>query len=281
MRLGEASNFSHGRTSASTFDDALSGKADIASSASSVSGEESDATEQPTLPPFQPQMKMEDDAEHIGPAPKKQRKYQDDALPSVNSIEPSGDEADGDYDNAILKNEHDHKHRPKMPKNRKSRNGTLNSKSSKSSRPPQITAKKLKLSTETSGGQPPVSPASLPAQSRKTSVASTVNFQNQLGVDEDDLSSKPRCQRCRKSKKGCNRQRPCQRCKDAGIGIEGCISEDEGNGRKGRYGRHMGITVKKTSDTMSVENDSENAGAILSGMAGGQGTVEKSKKRKR
>lgn len=39
--------------------------------------------------------------------------------------------------------------------------------------------------------------------------------------------------------------RPCGRCKDAGIGIEGCISEDEAAGRKGRYGRHMGISVKK------------------------------------
>ncbi|KAL8851623.1 MAG: hypothetical protein Q9221_003460 [Calogaya cf. arnoldii] len=41
----------------------------------------------------------------------------------------------------------------------------------------------------------------------------------------------PRCQRCGKNKKGCDGQRPCQRCKDAGIGVEGCVSEDEGNGR--------------------------------------------------
>ncbi|KAK0824511.1 hypothetical protein LTS02_018403, partial [Friedmanniomyces endolithicus] len=85
-----------------------------------------------------------------------------------------------------------------------------------------------------------MSPSSLPAQSRKGSIASAINFQHQLGgIDEDDLSSKPRCQRCRKSKKGCDRQRPCGRCKDAGIGAEGCVSEDEG------YGRHMGVPVKK------------------------------------
>lgn len=54
--------------------------------------------------------------------------------------------------------------------------------------------------------------------------------------EEDIEKPKPRCQRCRKSKKGCDRQRPCQRCKDAGIGIEGCISEDESGIRRGRAG---------------------------------------------
>ena len=86
--------------------------------------------------------------------------------------------------------------------------------------------------------------------------ASTLNFQHGFNGDDEDLSSKPRCQRCRKSKKGCDRQRPCQRCKDAGIGIEGCVSEDEGNGRKGRYGRHMGVPVKKTSDDDAIETES-------------------------
>lgn len=54
--------------------------------------------------------------------------------------------------------------------------------------------------------------------------------------EEESEKPKPRCQRCRKSKKGCDRQRPCQRCKDAGIGIEGCISEDETGTRRGRAG---------------------------------------------
>lgn len=44
----------------------------------------------------------------------------------------------------------------------------------------------------------------------------------------------PRCQRCRKSKKGCDRQRPCGRCKDAGIPDHECISEDETTSRRGR-----------------------------------------------
>jgi len=115
----------------------------------------------------------------------------------------------------------------------------------------------------------------MPPQSRKTSNASALNFQHQLATDEEDLSSKPRCQRCRKSKKGCDRQRPCQRCKDAGLSADQCVSEDEGNGRKGRYGRHMGVPVKKDETEMD-------APILPPGlMAGGQGSLDKSKKRKR
>ncbi|KAJ6260487.1 hypothetical protein Dda_4713 [Drechslerella dactyloides] len=51
---------------------------------------------------------------------------------------------------------------------------------------------------------------------------------------EPQENQKPRCQRCRKSKKGCDRQRPCQRCKDAGIPADQCISEDEAGTRRGR-----------------------------------------------
>ncbi len=41
---------------------------------------------------------------------------------------------------------------------------------------------------------------------------------------------------------GCAHLQPSQ---DAGISAELCVSEDEGNGRKGRYGRHMGVPLKK------------------------------------
>ena len=40
---------------------------------------------------------------------------------------------------------------------------------------------------------------------------------------------------------------------NCGIGIEGCISEDENNGRKGRYGRHMGVSVKRAEDAFVTE----------------------------
>lgn len=43
-----------------------------------------------------------------------------------------------------------------------------------------------------------------------------------------------RCTRCKKSKKGCDRQRPCGRCADAN---EDCVTEDESSGRKGRNSR--------------------------------------------
>jgi len=289
MRLGDASNISHGRTSASTFDDAFSGRADAASSMTSDSGNESDATEHPQLPPKRVVVKNEPGVAQ------KQRKTVEQVLPSSTGTEPSGDEADGDYDenghhrgSAAPVNQLGHHTVSKAAKaksgaggTQRARGGSASTKSSKPSKPAPILSKKSRPSSLSASVQPPVSPASLPSQSRKTSSASTLNFQHQLGAGEDDLSTKPRCQRCRKSKKGCDRQRPCQRCKDAGIGIEGCVSEDEGNGRKGRYGRHMGVPVKKGSEGYIGDDSEAAAGAILTDMAGGQGSPDKSKKRKR
>ena len=300
MRLGDASNISHGRTSASTFDDAFSGRADAASSATSESGNESDATELP-LPADGSIFKSEPyPSQSVSPV-KKQRKYLDEKMPSFDSTEPSGDEVAGDYDyddkrDGVQRSDADELIdgkkpvvKSKIPK-AKAVNGGFNAARTASlpvkfhkSMKPSVNGqpKKVKGAVLTNGAQPPISPASLPSQSRKTSSTSTLNFQHQLGADEDDLSSKPRCQRCRKSKKGCDRQRPCQRCKDAGIGIEGCVSEDEGNGRKGRYGRHMGVPVKKGSDSCMLDDASPITTTILTGTAEAQGSSEKSKKRKR
>ena len=284
MRLGDVSNFSHGRTSASTLDDGLSGRADAASSATSNSEDESDDTEQPSLPPTQPQIKAEPGTE-VSNRPLKKRRLLKDGLPSTDSTDPSADEVDGDYEDVHFKSEaddHDNETKPKGLKPKKVRSGSKALKATKTvAKSGQVTVKKGKQSLFTANAQPPMSPASLPPQSRKGSMASTSNLSHHLGPDEDDLSTKPRCQRCRKSKKGCDRQRPCGRCKDAGIGIDGCISEDEGNGRKGRYGRHMGIAVNKGADLPSIDQESERAGAILSGMATSQQNLEKSKKRKR
>lgn len=49
MRLGEMSNISHGRTSASTLDDTFSGKADAASSTGATSDADSESDDE--LPP--------------------------------------------------------------------------------------------------------------------------------------------------------------------------------------------------------------------------------------
>jgi hypothetical protein len=212
-----------------------------------------------------------------------------DLLPSQDSTEPSGDEGDyedgqdetfkpGEQDNLmdLAQNKTKMLKSKSMPiimgKPRTSASG-VKVKSSKSKvRPGQVKSKK---SVSLPGSAKPISPTSLPPQSRKTSNASALTFQNQLGEDEEDLSSKPRCQRCRKSKKGCDRQRPCQRCKDAGLSADQCVSEDEGNGRKGRYGRHMGVPVKK--DELSVDPELLPPSII----AIGQGSPDKSKKRKR
>ncbi|KAF4551169.1 Hypothetical protein D9617_14g076250 [Elsinoe fawcettii] len=225
MRLGDASNLSHGRTSTSTVDDALSGKAEAASS-----DEEETDDEDIELPGPRYPIKEE------GPQRKKARveKIQSDVVDS------SGDEYNdgsfkGDSDEILPGNDSDVSRRrgsksfiPPKPR------GSMSSMNGKEKK-----VKKSKTLPSPASGAP----------SRKTSLGST-----QLGPDEEDLSSKPRCQRCRKSKKGCDRQRPCGRCKDAGIGIEGCVSEDEGNGRRGRYGRHMGVVIKKdgTESTPSI-----------------------------
>lgn len=224
IALGDASNYSHGRTSNSTLDETFSGAADAASSTGATSDSDEYSDAEGGLPKY--------------------RKYLDDE--------------DEEYDQDCPVPDHDDRDGPPKTKKIKTKmhDGPTNGyrpnsnpliKNGKSSKIRSNTLPKTAKHPNQPGlMKAPSAPAST-GQVRKSS-GSSLNFQHQLGADEEDLSSKPRCQRCRKSKKGCDRQRPCQRCKDAGIGIEGCISEDEGNGRKGRYGRHMGVPVKKTTE---------------------------------
>ena len=269
MRLGDASNFSsHGRTSASTLDDTLSGKADIASSGSSDEEDDDNDTQQPVMPQMRSMTKPG--------KMKKQYGYIDDALPTSDTIEPSGDEDYRDSQDDFVNEFGQPAKRPKLSGSKsmmgssKSRNQVSTKKPSKPSRSQQqITSKKTKPSVPYNTTKTAMSPPALPAHSRKASAASSAPPPGGLEGD-DDLSTKPRCVRCRKSKKGCDRQRPCQRCKDAGIGPEGCISEDEGNGRKGRFGRHMGVSLAQGGSAVDTED--------LDGIGGMQ---EKNKKRKR
>ena len=280
MRLGDTSNVSYGRTSASTMDETMSGQADIASSATSDSGSEAGLAEPSALPSTEDRSTFGHDTGMHGL--KSRTDQVQGVIPSSDSFEPDGDEADGDYYDGKThgidtappnKNRLTHKQLPKV------RTDGIK-KAAKASKSKSSAQKKPKGSLP-GGPNVSMSPASALSQSRKGSVASPLNFQHHLGVDEADLSTKPRCQRCRKSKKGCDRQRPCQRCKDAGIGVDGCVSEDEGNGRKGRFGRHMGVSVKKDQDLAEdamEPTEQEAAGAILTGMSF---SPEKSKKRKR
>lgn len=262
MRLGDASNFSaQGRTSTSTLDDALSGKADAASSSEDSDDDSDDVGDLPSIP------------YNTGRVTDVARGY--DTGESSDDFDDNRDGSfKGESDEMVLDEHSHHRIQTGIPKARSS----VSSKSGKPVKSHTLSKNKSKVNGV---GKTPMSPASLPTQSRKASNAS-INFQHLPGVDEEDLSSKPRCQRCRKSKKGCDRQRPCQRCKDAGIGAEGCVSEDEGNGRKGRYGRHMGVSVKKPSTAMAppsihdfgLPNDGAYAGLTATSM-------DKSKKRKR
>lgn len=238
MRLGDMANMSHGRTSTSTIDDALSGKAEAASSE-----EESESdTEDLSLPeprfPFKP-------SHALGPARKKQR-----TEGTAHGDCCSSDDSDHEHDGSSFR---DGTSDPAMDEDMR--------RSGKSSLPraPSSKPKSVKPGQK---GKPVDAPAA-----RKTSISTTP-----LAPDEEDLSSRPRCQRCRKSKKGCDRQRPCGRCKDAGIGIEGCVSEDEGNGRRGRYGRHMGVVVKKDGKELPVGSvEAVGAGGVVHEGMGGQG----------
>ncbi|KAI9671485.1 MAG: hypothetical protein M1817_003536 [Caeruleum heppii] len=305
MRLGDTSNISNGtRNSASTLDDGFSGVADAASSTGGSSDDESgsETTSQPTLPA---RTEIESSPIPLPGSIKRRHKHLDEILPSFDSTEPSGDETtihpdDGgatvakdqrpiisNGDVAPVKGMQHAGLNAASSTSVKSRGGKSGSSSVKGSRVSKTQtvgsgkAKAKSKSQPLSTSKVLISPASLEPHSRKLSASSTLNFQHQLREDEEDLSSKPRCQRCRKSKKGCDRQRPCQRCKDAGIGVDGCVSEDEGNGRKGRFGRHMGVIVKKHSGALvegSSPGQSLSAGAATSNSVG---NTENNKKRKR
>ena len=259
MRLGDPTAFSHGRTSTSTLDDALSGKAEAPSSAEESEDDEDGAgSGLPAVPRFN----------DLGPQRKKQRVVNEFSS-DVTSGEDYDDRRDGTFATDGASGDAAGQRKMSRPRSVKPRanSGTV--------------GKPKNRLTSMSQPKVPMSPSSLPAQSRKGSVASTLNFQHQLGTDEEDLSSKPRCQRCRKSKKGCDRQRPCGRCKDAGIGAEGCLSEDEGNGRKGRFGRHMGVSVKKEGEDLVAETIMPLASVPANGYFLAPALPDKSKKRKR
>ncbi|OOF91675.1 hypothetical protein ASPCADRAFT_211032 [Aspergillus carbonarius ITEM 5010] len=299
IRLGDASNFSHGRTSASTLDDAFSGAADAASSTGATSDGEDYSDEDDDLPA---RAKQRLDSSPMLPpgATKRMHKRLDDILPSFDSSEGSYDGYDDEYHqeefhDGLVKHEvdDDSLYRESAPKSKKAKTRPTNPvvakargpkpaavRQNKSSKPTTNgTVRKVKSTSTAVAQKVAVSPQMMsPVPARKTSTSS-VNFQHQLAADEEDLSTKPRCQRCRKSKKGCDRQRPCGRCKDAGIGLDGCISEDEGNGRKGRYGRHMGVPVKKAFEPAAngVETQSIVAAIPVCSAA----LVDKNKKRKR
>ncbi|KJR84813.1 C6 finger domain protein [Sporothrix schenckii 1099-18] len=283
MRLGEISNISYGRTSTSTQDDTFSGRADAASSTGATSDSESESDgensedyddgEEEVAPPHRKQRLDLDGAsrkiyQSVEPADddNADTDYKDSmqlpglmAAPKLKKV-TKANAANGGGPKQARPQATATSKKPKASK-AKAASNTVQVPGANSAKTPTTNgaAKSKKANGAATAISVPMSPASLPP-SRKLSVSSTGGLPPPPAgpgaiagpggvVDEDvaDLSSKPRCQRCRKSKKGCDRQRPCGRCRDAGIPAELCISEDEGNGRKGRYGRHMGVPVKNTA----------------------------------
>lgn len=278
MRLGDISNISHGRTSASTLDDTFSRNADAASSTGATSdGESESETDEKPL--------MQKHRLNAADAGRKLFAASEPHFSSAQAESEQSDVDDGYSDSAPDGTMAAPKHKPiKAPtqhhiKSRPSGSKQKINKATKSIK--TATGAKVKKSGSIPNG--PMSPASLPA-SRKPSIASNPPGAAIMSTEDDqpDLSTKPRCQRCRKSKKGCDRQRPCGRCRDAGIPAELCISEDEGNGRKGRYGRHMGVPIKKDHlDELSNGLLPPAPIATTTALLTGVGSADKNKKRKR
>ncbi|KAL0944131.1 transcriptional regulatory protein C56F2.05c [Colletotrichum truncatum] len=271
MRLGEMSNISHGRTSASTLDDTFSGRADAASSTGATSDGESESEEES---PAARHQKLD----AAGIMRKIYQTTESHFIPQP-SIEPAGDDAEmeesvegvtnGERKPEVLKN------KTNLPDARPKTQLPGSKAKTKVSKVPRPSIPKPKKAPVTANG--PMSPASLPP-SRKPSITSAAAVPGAPGEEEQlDLSAKPRCQRCRKSKKGCDRQRPCGRCRDAGLSADQCISEDEGNGRKGRYGRHMGVPIKKED----IANPTQPILLPAAPIATTAGVADKNKKRKR
>ncbi|OIW29711.1 hypothetical protein CONLIGDRAFT_341628 [Coniochaeta ligniaria NRRL 30616] len=277
MRLGGTSNISQGRTSASTLDDTFSGRADATSSTGATSDSESEEDDE--LPAARRQrLDMSGNHQKILPtteshfAPRESIETDDPvrtatatqglmAAPKLKTPKPKADPVIGA------------KPRPQQQPGMKTVKSTKPTSSSK----PKVKKAASENGVTSTYVPVPMSPASLPA-SRKQSVVSSAAMPSASGDDEPDLSTKPRCQRCRKSKKGCDRQRPCGRCRDAGIPADQCISEDEGNGRKGRYGRHMGVPLKVTD--MPAPPTLLPA-APITAAAAAAANADKNKKRKR
>jgi hypothetical protein len=257
IALGDASNYSHGRTSNSTVDETFSGAADAASSTGATSDSDEYSDAEGGLPKYRKFLDEDEEYDQDSPV---QEQLDAEGQPRTKKIKTK------------MHDGPTHGFRPKPTSSLKhSKSSKIRSHSS---------SKSVKNAAQPGLVKMPSAPAST-GQVRKSSTSS-LTFQHHLGADEEDLSSKPRCQRCRKSKKGCDRQRPCQRCKDAGIGADGCVSEDEGNGRKGRYGRHMGVPVKKSATDDGEQEDSfMDSTDMLSDAFLVAGSPDKSKKRKR
>ncbi|KAL2753898.1 hypothetical protein ACRALDRAFT_2043032 [Sodiomyces alcalophilus JCM 7366] len=278
MRLGDMSNISHGRTSASTLDDTFSGHADVASSTGATSDGESDSEEdslhesrRQKLDAAGTMRKMYQTTESHFVLPNGGRAHG----PAAAGLEQGMDIPTEDFKDKAAKT------KTPLPDGPRSKSSSAGIKANKVTKGPKAPARvgqngKAKKTSMPVTGNGPMSPTSLPS-SRKPSNASAVALPVGIGEEEQvDLSAKPRCQRCRKSKKGCDRQRPCGRCRDAGLSADQCISEDEGNGRKGRYGRHMGVPIKKEEILKDHHPSLLPAAPIATAAA-----ADKNKKRKR
>lgn len=85
----------------------------------------------------------------------------------------------------------------------------------------------------------------MPSSSPLSSVPS-INSAETEDEEMVDLATFPRCLRCIKRRNGCDRRRPiCGRCEAAGLGEEGCVSEDLSRAKDGIFGKKTGRMVSR------------------------------------
>lgn len=137
--------------------------------------------------------------------------------------------------------------RPHQPAVKQEPSYPISPASPPASRNPSVSA------SVSSGRTSNAQPNSTPDAGISTPLSPDQSASLAVGVEVDEL--RPRCQRCRKSKKGCDRQRPCRRCQDAGVPADQCVSEDEAGTRRGR--QVAAAAKKAVIDTKSDDSKSK------------------------
>lgn len=100
------------------------------------------------------------------------------------------------------------------------------------------------------------------------SASSSIEPVQASGLGKDDFLARPRCVRCKKMKKGCNRERPCNFCIKAGLSARSCKPEHIRYCHNGRYGgqpgkgKHPRTLVVDTNQDDVEENTTGDTGKL-------------------
>lgn len=99
--------------------------------------------------------------------------------------------------------------------------------SASSSRPAKRVQPATTAASPAKTSSKPTDTGNLTATSVEPSMSSTPATAPTASTTVSKPNNGPRCKACIARKKGCDRQRPCGRCVDKGLGWEDCVPEDE------------------------------------------------------